>query len=689
MLSGHSLLMLGTGAVLLFAAVLALSGRSADFVAHARGSGTAGPLTGGLAIAGLFGLSASALLPGLVHQHGFDALLPLLAIAGGLLLLSVLVGPAMTLSGAATLPELVGQRFGRVARAVILLVSVAATGGLLLATLAMTSSLAARVLNLPIATTALAMAAAVSLLVIPGGLKSVFPGSRLVACLIGLALLGIVGIVCAAVLGNPLPPLAYGRALSEIRPAELSLIEQGAVDFGVFKPFMREFLTIDRLNWALLSLSLMAGVAALPPLVQATGTFAPANTRRGIAWTLTFVALALTIVPALAAVARLETYRVVAASGSFSDLPDWVRRGSEAGAIELHGTSLALVDAVTRDIASGADSIGAVSTARSDAGIRAEAQWQRLDPAVQEAVLDLARRLRSQPLATLPDRWTVYVDTVVMAAATAAGNISGKPNLASISIEPRYLLLALPHVAGLPAVISIMVIATVLTAGIIAAAALVAVLSSMLVRDGPVVFTGVHLANSSEVMANRLASVAIATASSMIAALVPLNTDALFVVSFALAACGVFPALIITLWVYRANAFGLVAALVTGLAIGTYYLAGTAIYSVPFYETWTSLSSAGPDAYAEYEEAREIWFAAEGDERAAAFADLVSRTTGSLWSPGLANWFGIAPAAAPVIAIPFAILIGLLFGFAGSSSGRVAGGAENTTPNASMKARTR
>ena len=61
--------------------------------------------------------------------------------------------------------------------------------------------------------------------------------------------------------------------------------------------------------------------------------------------------------------------------------------------------------------------------------------------------------------------------------------------------------------------------------------------------------------------------------------------------------------------------------------------------------------------------ARDIWIAAEGDDRAAAYADLAARTTGSLWSPGLANWFGIAPAAAPILAVPFALLIGLVVSF--------------------------
>lgn len=670
MLSGNSLLILGTGVLLLVTLVLAIIGRSSDAKAHACGGGTLGPVGGGLAIAGLFALALTVLLPGLVHQHGFDALLPFAGIAGGLLLLSSLVGPALSLAKAATLPELVGQRFGRFARALALLVAVVATSGLLLGAFSTGASIAAQLLHVPMAATSLAVAAAVVAIVMPGGLKSVLYGSRLLACLTGIALLGLVGVVTTALFGNPAAPIAYGDALSAIRPAEMSLIEQGAVDFGVFKPFMRHFLTVDRLNWALLALSLMAAVAALPPLVQATGIFAPPDARHGLAWTLTFVVIGLSSVPALSAIARLETYRAVAASQSFSDLPDWIRRGSEAGAVELHGTSLALVDAVARDLASGADSIGAVSAARAQIGSRAEIQWQRLDPAVQEAVLDLAGRVRSQSAAPLSDRWTSYVDTVVMAAAAAAGNLTSKPSLGSISINPGYLLLALPHAAGLPAIVSIAVIATILTAAIIAAAALVSVLSSMLVRDGIPVLTGTSVSNATEVKLIRLASAVLAIAFALAAVLVPLTAEVIFVVSFAISAAGLLPVLVLTLWVPGANALSIVSALLVGLALATYYLAGTAIYSVPFYETWASLSSAGPEAYSEYEEAREIWIAAEGEERAAAFADLAARTTGSLWSPGLANWFGIAPAAAPVIAVPVALLVGVLVGFLGRRSSR-------------------
>jgi hypothetical protein len=180
----------------------------------------------------------------------------------------------------------------------------------------------------------------------------------------------------------------------------------------------------------------MGAIAALPPLIQATGAFKPAATRRGLAWALTFVVIALTAIPALAALARLETYRVISSGPTFNDLPDWIRRGSETGAISLHGTSLGLVYTVTHDVVRGATSIDAVSTAMADRGTRSETRWQRLDPAVQASVLELARKFQTSPSRSLSDRWTAYVDTVVTAAAAAAGNMSGKPDLASIAIEP-------------------------------------------------------------------------------------------------------------------------------------------------------------------------------------------------------------------------------------------------------------
>lgn len=660
MVSGCGLLLASLAVVLLIATMIAFLSRSSDPITQTTSGSMFGPVGGGLAIAGLFGVFVTILLPGLIHQHGYDGLIPLIGLSGGLMLLIVLVGPALSRSGATTLPEFIGQRFGRVSRGLVLMVALASTGGLLFGVLALGTSLVASVFLVPIGIAALATSAAILLLALPGGMKSVLASSRLIAALTGIALLGSVAVVFAGLLGNPLSQLAYGAVVQAIAPAEVSLIESGVVDFGVFKPFLREFLTVDRLNWALLTMCLMGAIAALPPLVQATGAFAPAVTRRGLAWALTFVVIALTAVPALAALARLETYRAISSGPTYTELPNWIRRGSEAGAVQLHGTSLQLVQAVQHDIAAGATTIDAISAAMADRGARSEAIWQRLDPAVQEAVLELARKFQASPPPSLADRWTPYVDTVVTAASAAAGNLTGKPDLAAITIDPQQVFLALPRAAEFPPLASGVLVAIVLAAGVVLAAALVATLSTMLVRDGTAVLFGREPGKTSEIRLIRIAAVGLTFGMALLAALAPIGADIVYVVSLALAAAGLLPALILAAWVPRANKWGLSAAMILGLALGTYYLAGTSIYSVAFYETWAGLSNAGPDAYAEYEEARDLWLSADGDDRAAAYSDLADRTTGSLWSPGLANWFGIAPAAAPVLSVPFALLVGLI-----------------------------
>lgn len=663
MLTGEPLMWLAAGLAFIVLTAMAVMARSGHVAAHAAGGGAMGAVQGGLAIAGLFVLAASVLLPGLVHHHGFDALIALVGICGGLLLLGVLTGPALARTGAAGVPELIGLRFGRFVRGLVLVIAVFVTAGLLFGVLAAASGLATRLFGVTVGTAALAIAGAAVILIVPGGLKSVLAGSRLVAGLAGVVLLGVLAVVCWALLGNPVVPIAYGPAVAAIGPAEVALIENGAVDFGVFKPFLREFLTVDRLNWALLTLCLMGAVAVLPPLVQATGVFAAGQARRGIAWALTFVVIALTAVPAIAALARLETYRVVSASQTFADLPAWVRRASEAGGVLVHGTSLHLVESVAEDVARGATSIEAISAAMADRGARAEAIWQRLDPAVQAAVLDLGRRFQETPGRPLDARWTPFVDTVVTAAAVASGNTSGKPDLASLEIDPQFLFLALPRAAGLPEAVSAVMAAVVMGGAVVLVAVLVAALASMIVRDGTSAIFGREPRDGAEVALLRGIAVLLAIGFALAAALLPVTADVMLVVSLSAAAIGLLPAVVLAVWVPRATAFGVVAAVVGGLTLGVYYLAGTALYSVSFYEAWAGFSSAGPEAFAEYEEARDIWVAAEGDERAAAYADLAARTTGSLWSPGLANWFGIAPAAAPILAVPFALIIGWLVSF--------------------------
>lgn len=647
--------------ILLLATYVALMARSSLAGDHLFAGAALSPAASGMATAVLFALPVTVLLPGLVYQHGFDGLIPLIGIPAGLLLMLCLVGPALGRARAATLPELVGMRFGPLARTVTLLIAVLTTVGLLLGALSASTSLAARLFDRPIGEVALAAVALLLLLVLPGGMRSISITGILFYLLIAVALVGGLAIVSFALLGNPIPQLAYGSALKEIAPAEIALIEAGLVDFGVFKPFLREFLTVDSLNWALLSIALMAGIAVLPPLVQATRAVrGPGEARRGIAWSLLFVILLLTAVPGLAAIARLEVYKVVASQPAFSDLPDWMRRASAIDAMRIHGTSLGMVDDAARAVGQGADSLGGLATYMADRGHTQEQVWQRLDPSVQQAVLSAAREMPAAAPGSESARWSRFAEIVLPVAAQSAGNETGKPDLAALSLDPQTLMLALPRAAGLPAILTAMTIASVLGAALVLCAALIASISGMLVHDGGGTLRGYSLTDRDLVMATRVLAIGITILAAGTVIFVPMTPDVVLVGSLSLAAAGLMPALLLGIWWPRANKWGWLAGVVVGLGVCAYYLVGTAIFSVTFYDMWSGLSNAGPEALEDFEEAKALWLASDGDQRAAAYADLAARASGGLWSPGLANWFGIAPAAAAVLAIPAALTTAIL-----------------------------
>jgi cation/acetate symporter len=114
-----------------------------------------------------------------------------------------------------------------------------------------------------------------------------------------------------------------------------------------------------------------------------------------------------------------------------------------------------------------------------------------------------------------------------------------------------------------------------------------------------------------------------------------------------LAAAGLFPALVVGLWWRRASAPAAVIAMILGLAVALHYLVATRYLSVGFFETWQSLSSAGPTAREIFGELKDAWLAAaRGPARDAAWTALDAH------AQGIANWWGLGNLATILIALP-------------------------------------
>ena len=149
-------------------------------------------------------------------------------------------------------------------------------------------------------------------------------------------------------------------------------------------------------------------------------------------------------------------------------------------------------------------------------------------------------------------------------------------------------------------------------------------------------------------LAARLVPYAIAAAASRLAALAATTRPAGFLTvatwALVLAASGLFPALVAALWWPRASAWGVTAAMLTGLAVALFYLVGTRYFAVAFFETFEGLSSAGPTARETFAELKQAWSAAgagPASEAAWAALDAHART--------IANWWGIKGLAAALL----------------------------------------
>ena len=123
--------------------------------------------------------------------------------------------------------------------------------------------------------------------------------------------------------------------------------------------------------------------------------------------------------------------------------------------------------------------------------------------------------------------------------------------------------------------------------------------------------------------------------------------------ALALIASGLFPPLILGLFWRRMTAAGAVASMIVGFAVTGLYIAGTRYFPAAMYDWTGALSDAAPGAVRKFADLKAAVAAATSDDvRAAAQAALTHH------AGGLANWWGLKPAAGALMGIPAGFLAG-------------------------------
>jgi cation/acetate symporter len=241
-------------------------------------------------------------------------------------------------------------------------------------------------------------------------------------------------------------------------------------------------------------------------------------------------------------------------------------------------------------------------------------------------------------------------DAAAVAAACAeVPDASGVLRLQDLTLQPDMIALAAPEIAGLGHAMF----------GLLAAAALAA---ALVTSDGPLFAIAAAFgwdARAARGAASgavaRLAPYAIAAAAVVGAGFAAATRPAAILTvatwAFTLAACGLFPALIAGLWWRRASASAAAVAIFAGVAVCLFYLVGTRYFAVGFFETWQSLSSAGPTARETFAELKQAWASSEpGAAKDAAWAVLDAH------AQGIANWWGVKNLATALLALPVGIV---------------------------------
>ena len=313
-----------------------------------RPGSSVSPVFGGLAIAtDTISAAFFLALAGGIFAWGHDGLAVAIGLGAGCLLLQLVLAPRMAASGARSLPQFFAARYpGRAAGFMCALVIVVSMLLLLAAELMAAGLVGARLLGVDSTVTAVISACAVMACFIVRGTGSapwangvLFP-AMLLAVLVPLVMLSVQWY------GLPFPQLAYGNALWQVQGLEETLLEQELADPTVMKPMLTAFVTLTPTNFLGIVLGLAAGVAVLPSMLPAQLTaMPPREARRAALWGLIFVAALLTLMPAIAAYAKLSLIQLLADRTPIADLPAWMFTYGRLGLVEICGR--AATDAAT------------------------------------------------------------------------------------------------------------------------------------------------------------------------------------------------------------------------------------------------------------------------------------------------------------------------------------------------------
>lgn len=266
-------------------------------------------------------------MAGTIYLLGYDGLAYIMGWTGGYVLLALLVAPYIRKMRAYTVPDFMAARYGgNVARGVSVFAALAMNIVYLIPQFMGVGAIAARFLGLPFELGVFVALAVILLTTFSGGMRGVtwVSVAQYLICLV--AYLVPLVILSLRLTGNPIPWLAYGKALEGITAFE---------NANGMANYIQPFQSLGMVNTLGLIFCLMVGTVGLPHVMTRFYTVPSVRESRiSVGWCLLFIILIYISAPAKAALVRNDIYHNLVGT-SYEELPEWVENWGAQGLVKV------------------------------------------------------------------------------------------------------------------------------------------------------------------------------------------------------------------------------------------------------------------------------------------------------------------------------------------------------------------
>ncbi len=523
--------------------VIAVRSRAGSTKEYYTAGGGVSPLANGMATAADWMSAATFIsMAGVVAINGYDGSRFLMGWTGGFVLLTVLMVPYLRKFGKATVPDFIGDRYySKLARGVAVICAIFICMTYIMGQMRGVGVVFSQLFGIGIPMGVVIGAAIVFFYAGLGGMKGITYTQVAQYCVMAFAYTIPAIFIAMALTGNVIPQLGLIGDYKAAEPAIpfLEKLNNINTELGFQEYTSGKMSTI---NMFCITAALMCGTAGLPHVIVRFFTVKNVRSvRRSAAWTLAFIAVIYLTAPTIGAFSRVNLIEKLNGT-SYVETPAWFKEFENTG-------QMAWVDKNEDGIIqySGPGLEGNDGTNTVFISDRGKPSYPSPDVSKDQRIGKNGERLLA--------------------------NRADTSNANELWFGTDIMVMANPHMAGLPMWVIALLMAGCIAAALSTAAGLLLVLSTSISHDLMKKIIKPELSDREEVNYARAASFAALT----VAAIFAINPPSDFIAqtvafAFGLAASSFFPTLLIGIFSSKMNRQGAIAGMLAGISFTIGYI---------------------------------------------------------------------------------------------------------------------